>query len=194
MAVSVRGATEVFRVLGSSPLWETAQRSAEALENAGIPYAISGGVAVLLHGYRRTTADVDILVASGREREVKRALEGAGLVWRSRRREFVNEEDGTAVHLMFGGESASDNRSLGVALPEPEGSAVTEIEGLHVLSLARLIEAKLACGLGNLRRTHRDFADVVELVAANKLTKGFAGFLHKSVRAEFKELVDRARG
>ncbi|CAN5638735.1 hypothetical protein BH11PLA2_BH11PLA2_17980 [soil metagenome] len=52
-------------------------------------------------------------------------------------------------------------------------------------------QSKLACGLGNLRRTHRDIADVVELIAIHKLDKSFATLLHKSVRAEFKELIER---
>ncbi len=67
-------------------------------------------------------------------------------------------------------------------------------EGLPTLSLAQLIETKIACGQGNLRRTHKDFADVVELIAANQLSSSFAKYLHKSVRAEFRELVKHARG
>jgi hypothetical protein len=36
-------------------------------------------------------------------------------------------------------------------------------------TLARLIETKLACGQGNARRMHKDFADVVELIAKHDL-------------------------
>jgi hypothetical protein len=68
---------------------------------------------------------------------------------------------------------------------------VTSIEGLPVLSLAQLIQAKLACGMGDIRRTHKDFADVVELVAIHHLDGSFARRLHKSVRKEFRELVRR---
>jgi len=63
-----------------------------------------------------------------------------------------------------------------------------------VLSLARLIESKLACGLGSLRRTHRDFADVVELIAIHQLGRDFARHLHKSLRATFRKLVEQSRG
>ncbi len=62
------------------------------------------------------------------------------------------------------------------------------------MSLARLIEAKLACGLGNLRRTHKDFADVVELIAIHRLDSSFARFLAPSIRKEFMELVRHAAG
>jgi hypothetical protein len=71
---------------------------------------------------------------------------------------------------------------------------VTIIEGLPVLTLARLIETKLACGEGDLRRTHKDFADVVELIAAHNLSTSFARHLHKSLRPTFRELVARVRG
>jgi hypothetical protein len=48
--------------------------------------------------------------------------------------------------------------------------------------------------LGNLRRTHKDFADVVELIAIHRLDKSFVKHLHKSVRREFEVLVDRVQG
>lgn len=51
---------------------------------------------------------------------------------------------------------------------------------------------KIACGLGSTRRTHKDFADVVELIAIRKLDSSFARFLHKSLRKTFKELVRTA--
>jgi hypothetical protein len=71
---------------------------------------------------------------------------------------------------------------------------VTTIEGLPVLTLARLIESKIACGEGSVRRTYKDFADVVELIAARKLNRSFARHLHRSLRKTFRELVLRARG
>lgn len=63
-----------------------------------------------------------------------------------------------------------------------------------MISLARLIEAKLACGQGNLRRTHKDFADVVELIDKHHLGRDFAHYLHKSVCEPFRKLVTHARG
>ena len=62
------------------------------------------------------------------------------------------------------------------------------------MTLAKLIESKIACGLGNMRRTHKDFADVVELVVQNCLNSSFARFLHKSLRTTYRELVRRSRG
>ena len=67
------------------------------------------------------------------------------------------------------------------------------IEGLPVLSLPALIESKIACGEGDMRRTHRDFADVVELIALHGLGGTFAKHLHKTVRPAFRRLVRHAR-
>lgn len=71
---------------------------------------------------------------------------------------------------------------------------MTELEGLPVVTLARLIETKLACGQGNLRRTHKDFADVVELIAAHNLDGSFAPQLHSTLRELYRELVRHACG
>src|SRR5437660_9934139 len=44
------------------PVHQTLRRLAQRLEKAGIPYAVMGAMAVNLHGARRTTDDVDILL------------------------------------------------------------------------------------------------------------------------------------
>ena len=48
--------------------------------------------------------------------------------------------------------------------------------------------------MGNLRRTYKDFADVIELIVQNRLNSSFARFLHKSLRVTYRELVRRSRG
>ena len=74
-------------------------------------------------------------------------------------------------------------------------AAIGEIDEANaVIGLARLIEMKMACGLGSPRRTHRDLADVVELIAIHQLSRSFARFLHKSLRPEFRKLVEQSRG
>ena len=60
-----------------------------------------------------------------------------------------------------------------------------------MVRLSRLIEMKIACGI-SLRRTHKDFADVVELIAARNLDGSFARFLRKSLRPTFRQLVRNA--
>ena len=57
-----------------------------------------------------------------------------------------------------------------------------------------MIETKIACGMGNLRRTHKDFADVIELILQNRFNSSFARYLHKSLRQAYRQLVRRSRG
>jgi hypothetical protein len=181
-------------MLGSAAVWQTAEQCSALFHGAGIPHAILGGVAVSLHGYQRNTIDVDLLIQREQSAAVKQLLLNAGFTSNEERREFIGVNR-VPVQFLIANEPAGDDRSLGVVLPDPslEGVA-TEIEGLRVLTLARLIETKLACGLGNLRRTHRDLADVVELIAIHQLGSEFAAQLHKRVRAEFRKLVQHARG
>jgi hypothetical protein len=153
-----------------------------------------GGVAVCLHGYRRNTVDVDILVRSEDTAAVKQSLEDAHFSWDNVQREFRGPE-GIPVQFVLSDESAGDDATYGVRFPDPASAeAVVSIDGLPAVTLARLIELKLACGLGNVRRTHRDFADVVELILIHNLGGEFAGFLHKSVRSAYRKLVRNARG
>ena len=178
-------------MLGQTPLWDAALKCHAALEEAAIPHAVIGGVAVCLHGYQRNTVDLDLLVRPEDSADVKAALEKAGFCWNAEQVEF-HAVDGPAVQLVFAGSSAG--RDSGMKLPDPSSAkTIVDIEGLPVITLAKLIEIKIACGSGSLRRTHKDFADVVELIAANGLGMSFARFVHKSVRSVFRELVKRSR-
>ena len=51
---------------------------------------------------------------------------------------------------------------------------------------------KIACGMSNVRRTHKDFADVVELIAIRHLDGSFARFLHKSLWPALHDFVRNA--
>ena len=185
-------AAKTYAMLGSSSLWETARRTHDVLDLAGIPHAILGGVAVGLHGYRRNTIDVDLLVRREDADSIRGALGDAGFVWNRVAKEFMSPS-GVAVQFLTAGDRAGADSQ--VRLPDPADSAtLTTIEGLPVLTLARLIESKIACGEGSARRTHKDFADVVELIAARRLNRSFARHLHRSLRNTFRELVLRARG
>ncbi|HJQ81511.1 MAG TPA: hypothetical protein VJ828_16235 [Lacipirellulaceae bacterium] len=113
------------------------------------------------------------------------------MVWNEHDHEFRTPA-GVAIHFLVSGERAGKDSD--VRLPDPaDPKIVTELEGLSVLTLAALIESKIASGQANLRRTHKDFADVVELIARHNLGRDFARYLHKSVRAAFRQLVLHGR-
>jgi hypothetical protein len=178
-------------MLGNESLWDVAKECHAILDRAAIPHAIVGGVAVCLHGYQRNTVDLDLLIDPAREASVRAALEAAGFKWSDDAAEF-RSPSGVPVQFVI----ASDRAGPGseVRLPDPaDKAAVVHIEGLPVVSLAKLIESKIACGEGSLRRTHKDFADVVELIVKCDLDRSFARHLHKSVRPAFRRLVLQAR-
>jgi hypothetical protein len=189
---AVVSAARTYAMLGNETLWDAARLSHELLQQAGLAHAIVGGVAVCLHGYQRNTVDVDLLVRKEQAAAARSALQTAGWRWIAERTELQSPA-GVVLQFLLSGDKAGPDSE--VRLPDPgDERAVTQLEGLPVLSLARLIETKLACGQGNLRRTHKDFADVVELIAVNKLGRDFARHLHKSLRQSFRELVTHARG
>ena len=187
-----RTARETYRMLGNESVWKAAQDCTSALAEADVPHAVLGGVAVCLHGYQRNTVDVDLLVRPGDSEVVKSTLISAGCKWNAKTSEFIALE-GTPIHLVMADQPAGKGSE--VKLPDPaDAKAISVIEGLTVLTLAKLVESKLACGEAEMRRTHKDFADVVELIACNGLDGSFARKLHKSVRPRFKELLRMARG
>lgn len=178
-------------MLGNRSLWDTAATCHRVLDDAGIPHAIVGGVAVCLHGYQRNTIDIDMLVRGEDAVAIRAALEGAGLAWDDVACEFRSKE-GIPVQLLNAGDKAGQGTDVVLPDPAAEGVRVT-IEALPVIRLSGLIEAKIACGESNLRRTHRDFADVVELIACHGLDGTFASRLHRSVRPTFRRLVRHVR-
>ncbi len=184
-------AQKVYQMLDNESLWNVAQRCEALLSDAEIPYSICGGVAVCLHGYQRNTVDLDLVIRPGDGESVRRILSSEGLLWDEDNAEFRTSA-GIAVHFLIAGRKAG--RETEVTIPEPVGERnVERLEGLPVLRLSRLIEMKIACGLSNLRRTHKDFADVVELIAARNLDGSFARYLHKSLRPAFRDLVRHAK-
>lgn len=183
-------AAKVYKMLANESLWAVAQRCAELFTQAGIAYGVCGGVAVCLHGYQRNTIDIDLIIRPQDSDRVRSLMQENDFTWNPESVEFTSA-DGFVVQFLVAGSNAGRDSEVKIALPEGERN-VEEIEGLSVVRLSRLIEMKIACGMSNLRRTHKDFADVVELIAIRKLDGSFARFLHKSVGPTFRQLVRHA--
>ena len=97
------------------------------------------------------------------------ALTAIGFTWDEQGREF-RSPSGIPVQFMAAGGRAGKGSEVLLPSPADEHVAIM-IEGLPVLSLAAFIEAKIACGEGDARPMHRDFADVVELIAVHGLAR-----------------------
>jgi hypothetical protein len=52
---------------------------AQEAGEAGLPFLVIGGYAVMAHGFVRSTDDLDLMVESGRRDQWRRFLEGMGM-------------------------------------------------------------------------------------------------------------------
>jgi Uncharacterised nucleotidyltransferase len=171
----------------ASAVHGTLRRVVKRLDELGVPYAVAGGMALFLHGFRRFTEDVDILVTKDGLRLIHERLEGLGYVAPFQGSKNLRDADsGVRIEFLVAGEYPGDGKPKPVAFPNPEAVSV-ERDGVRYLSLPMLIELKLASGLTNPLRL-KDIVDVQELIRLLKLPSGLAGSLDPSVRAKFMEL------
>jgi hypothetical protein len=172
---------------GTGPVHQTLRRLTEALANANIDYAVVGGMACNAHRYRRTTADVDVLLtpagfAEFRRRFVPQDFEQVP----GRPRRFVDRTNQVTCDVLLTGLFPGSGQPGPIDFPDP--AAVSEtIDDIRVVNLATLVELKLAAG------RYRDFGDVVELIRANNLDEAFAARLYPSVRGDYIECLEEKR-
>ena len=171
----------------ASAVHRALRRITKRLDELGVPYAVAGGMALFLHGFRRFTEDVDILVTKDGLRLIHERLEGLGYVAPfSGSKNLRDADSGVRIEFLVAGEYPGDGKPKPVAFPDPATVGV-ERDGIRYLSLPRLVELKLASGLTNPLRL-KDIADVQELISLLKLPAGFADQLDPFVRGKFLEL------
>jgi len=172
---------------GGSAVHNTLRKIAHRIDELGIPYAVAGGLALFLHGYRRITEDVAILVTREGLQRIHQELEGLGYVPPFLGSKNLRDvETGVRIEFLVAGDFPGDGKPKPVAFPDPT-RVQTEAEGIHFLSLPTLIELKLASGMTNPLRL-KDIVDVQELIQLLKLPANFADQLNPFVRDKFKEL------
>jgi hypothetical protein len=157
------------------------------LKQLEIPYAVAGGMALVAHGYDRTTVDVDVLLPADALSRVHAALDGLGyLPPFDGSKDLRDTETGVRIDFLVAGQYPGDGKPKPVAFPDPSAASV-EIDGIRFLSLERLIELKLASGMTHPGRI-KDLADVQELIRVLGLNAGFSQQLDTFVRAKYVEL------
>jgi hypothetical protein len=170
-----------------SAVHQTLRKIVRRLDQLGIPYAVAGGMALFLHGFRRFTEDVDILVTPAGLQEVHRQVEGLGyLPLFTGSKHLRDAEYGVRVEFLVSGDYPGDGKPKPVAFPDP-AAASTERDGIRYLSLPKLIELKLASGMTNPGRL-KDLADVQEVIRLLHLPENFAEQLNPFVQAKYAEL------
>jgi hypothetical protein len=171
----------------TDPVHRAMRRLAQRLNKAGIPYAVMGAMAVNLHGARRTTDDVDVLLTPEGLQRFRQELVGKYyLQAEGRSRRFVERKSKVTVDCLVTGHYPGSGRPGPIAFPDPMEES-QDIEKIRVITLPQLVQLKLAA------RRHSDFGDVVFLIRVHNLDESFLEKLHPSVRSDFIECLEEKR-
>jgi hypothetical protein len=187
---AVQEASRFF--VGADAVFDALREVTQRLQGLDVPYAVAGGMALVAHGHRRTTEDVDILVTDDGLHRIHESLVGLG--YRPLFEGSKNLRDsrtGVRVEFLVTGQYPGDGKPKPVCFPDPQTASV-EIDGIRYLSLPRLIELKLASGMTNPARL-QDLADVQGLIRTLQLPPSYAEQLDPYVRQRFSELAAALR-
>ena len=174
-------------------VYETLRQLADRLREEGLEYAVIGGLALVAHGYRRFTEDVDILMTPETLRVFKEKFVGLGYLpaFTTASKSFRDTRTQVKVEVMTTGEYPGDGKPKPVVFPDPTEARI-ERDGLWILALEKLVELKLASGLSAPHRL-KDLSDVQELIVHLKLPLELEEKLDASVRAEYRRLWEAAQ-
>jgi hypothetical protein len=172
--------------MGTSKIHQAAELLAVRLDEAGVGYAIAGALALAVHGFRRATEDVDVLISREGLARFKAEWLGRGYVevrpGGKAVRDTVND---TRIDFLIAGDFPGDGKPKPVAFPDPGGAAIHG-DTFRVLTIPRLIELKLASAMTAPHRGH-DFFDIVQLVRRIALPRDLSIELDPYVRPKYDE-------
>jgi hypothetical protein len=166
---------------------------ARRLDEAGIPYAVLGAIALGQHGMPRMTLDIDVLLTLQGLAQFKARYLGRGYVpaFPGAEKTFRSSDTGVRIEVITSGEYPGDGLPKPVSFPDPQ-EAWVEIGGVRVVTLERLIELKLASGMTAAHRL-RDLADVQDLIRFLGLPEELAERLDGSVRPVYQKLWSQSQ-
>lgn len=184
---AIQNAASFF--MKTDPVHRALREITKRLRDLGVDYAVAGGMALVAHGYDRTTVDVDILVTPQGLKTIHDSLEGLGYVPPfAGSKQLRDTQTGVRIEFIVTGQFPGDGKPKPVAFPDPAAASV-EIDGIRYVDLPTLLELKLASGMTNPGRL-RDLADVQELIRVLKLPRDYAAKLNPYVREKFVELAE----
>ena len=175
-----------------STVHDALRRIARRLGEAGIPYAVAGGMALFSHGFRRFTEDIDILVTRDGLKQIHENLPDLGCVQPfTGSKNLRDAQLGVRIKFLVTGQYPGDGKPKPVAFPDPDAAAV-ERDAVKYVDLPTLVELKLASGMTSPGRM-RDLADVQEAIRHLGLPADFAERLNPYVRTKYRELWEGIR-
>jgi hypothetical protein len=165
---------------GSTNIEKTLLKVVKVFKLFDIPHYVRGGFGVQEHGYPRFTVDVDIIVPDVAFAIEKLSLNGFRENPGSKMT-VMDRETKVEVDLLPGGKKVDPGP---LTLPMP----VRVSDEPQLLTLEKLISAKLSTYMGRGIERSQDLADVVALVQANQLPRDFA--VDPQVAVEFHRIWD----
>lgn len=156
---------EFLRESSGSNIEKTLHKAVKVLALFGIPHYVCGGFAVQEHGYPRFTVDVDIIVPNLELARQKLCLNGFRANPGSKMT-VTDRETRVEIDLLPGGGKVDPGP---LTLPMP----VDVSEEPQILTLKSLISSKLSTYMGRGIDRAQDYADVVKLIQANQLPRGY---------------------
>lgn len=180
--------------MSQGPVHETLRALARRLDDEKIDYVLIGGMALVAHGYRRFTEDIDVLMTPADVERFRGQCLGRGYLpaFPGAANSFKDTSTGVRIEVLRSGEYPGDGNPKSVVFPEP-ASVGFESEGLKIIRLEPLIELKLASGLSAPHRL-KDLADVQDLIRLLGLPIELGESLDASVREEYRRLWQTVRG
>lgn len=180
---------------GESPMHFTASKLAKKLRELGIPFAVTGGMALGPHNYRRYTDDVDVIVRPEDWKRFKERWLGLGYVEVFKGSKAVRDtEHDVQIDALLSGGFPGDGKPKEFAFPDPSRpGVVSDLPGVPIVTLETLIELKIASGKTAPGRRFKDHADAIELIRRNGLDESFGARLDPYVQTEYLELLEMAR-
>lgn len=179
--ITPAGKLALEMLVGDQTILNLAREVTEAITASGADGGVVGGIAVFLHGYERTTTDIDVYTTD--RSALAEQLRQRGFIWSEAECQF--EKKGIPVQLL-----APEDK-----LPYYP-SRFRSINDIQTITLGELVTMKLSTGTKFVHRA-QDLADVIRLIDAIPLDKDFVVQIDKAYRAEFKTLIDsinRERG
>jgi hypothetical protein len=165
---------------GSTSIEKTLFKALKVLKVFNIPHYVCGGFAVQERGYPRFAVDAGIIVPDVAFAIEKLSMNGfrqnAGSSMT-----VTDRETRIEVDLLPGGERVDPGP---LSLPMPTRVS----DEPQILTLERLISAKLSTYIGRGIERSQDHADVVKLVQANQLPRDFD--IDPKVRGEYQKIWD----
>jgi hypothetical protein len=165
---------------GSTNIQKTLVKAVRVLKLFDIPHYVCGGFAVQEHGYARFTVDVDIIVSDVELAREKLTMNGFKANPGSTMT-VTDRETKVEVDLLPGGKKLDTGP---LTLPMPTKASATP----QILTLEELISSKLSTYLGRGVERAQDYADVVQLIQANRLLREFG--VDAQVRDEYRTIWD----